>query len=298
MTRRIVAMIGACLLVSSFFGRAMAEDKVLTMSTTTSTESSGLLDVLLPEFKKDTGIDVKVLAKGTGAALKDGEDGNVDVVFVHARSKEDAFVAAGYGTKRYAVMHNDFVIVGPAEDPAAIKGLGDSIAALKKIAAAKTPFISRGDDSGTHTKEQEIWAQTGIPQTEQSQKLVVEGKEILVVSKKPADSDGWYLSIGQGMGKTLTFADEKRAYALADRGTYINYKYGKTPAVDLEVLCEGDMALANPYGVIPVNPKKFPHVKYDMAQKFADWLMSARGQGVIAGYKMEGKQLFFPDAVK
>jgi len=298
MTRRTVAMMGACLLISSFFGTAMAEDKVLTMSTTTSTESSGLLDVLLPEFKKDTGIDVKVIAKGTGAAIKDGQDGNVDVVFVHAKKKEEAFVAEGYGTKRYAVMHNDFVVLGPADDPVGIKGLNNSITALEKIAFAKKPFISRGDDSGTHTKEQSIWAQTAISQVEESRKLVLEGKETLVVSKKPANSDAWYYSIGQGMGKTLTFADEKRAYTLADRGTYINYKYGKNPAVDLEVLCEGDKALANPYGVIPVNPKKFPHVKFDMAQKFADWLISARGQGVIAGYKVEGRQLFFPDAIK
>jgi tungstate transport system substrate-binding protein len=290
-------IIGLFLLIGSLSSNAMAEEKILTMSTTTSTESSGLLDVLLPEFKKDTGIDVKVIAKGTGAALKDGEDGNVDVVFVHAKKKEDAFVKEGYGTKRYAVMHNDFVIVGPAADPAGIKGL-DSVAALKKIAAAKMPFISRGDDSGTHTKEQSIWEKTALEQVEQKQKLVLEGKETLVVSKKPAGSDSWYYSIGQGMGKTLTFADEKNAYTLADRGTYINYKYGKKPAVDLEVLCEGDAVLANPYGVIPVNPKKFPHVKYDLAQKFADWLISARGQQVIADYKVEGKQLFFPDAIK
>ena len=296
MKRNCIAIIGMYLIIGSYFGTAMAEDKVLTMSTTTSTESSGLLDVLLPEFKKDTGIAVKVIAKGTGAALKDGEDGNVDVVFVHAKKKEEAFVAAGFGTKRYAVMHNDFVLLGPANDPAGIKGLNNSIAAFKKIAAAKMPFISRGDDSGTHTKEQSIWAETAIPQVENSRKLVLEGKEVQVVSKQPADSATWYYSIGQGMGKTLTFADEKRAYTLADRGTYIAYKYGKKPAVELDVLCEGDKSLANPYGVIPVNPQKFPHVKFDLAQKFADWLMSARGQGVIAGYKVEGKQLFFPDA--
>lgn len=298
MTRRTVAMMGACLLISSFFGTAMAEDKVLTMSTTTSTESSGLLDVLLPEFKKDTGIAVKVLAKGTGAALKDGEDGNVDVVFVHALKKEKEFVEKGFGTKRYAVMHNDFVLIGPPADPAGIKGVKDSVTALEKIAASKAPFISRGDDSGTHTKEQSIWAKTSLKLVETSQSLVIEGKETKVVSKKPENSDAWYYSIGQGMGKTITFADEKNGYTIADRGTYIAYKWGKKPAVDLEVLCEGDASLANPYGVIPVNPKKFPHVKFDLAQKFTDWLMSARGQGVIAGYKVEGRQLFFPDAIK
>jgi tungstate transport system substrate-binding protein len=290
-------VIGAFLLVSASIGGAMAEDKVLTMSTTTSTESSGLLDVLLPEFKKDTGIEVKVLAKGTGAALKDGMDGNVDVVFVHAKKKEAEFVEKGFGTQRYAVMHNDFIIVGPPADPAGIKGSKDSIEALEKIAAAKAPFISRGDDSGTHTKEQEIWAKTSLKLEETSQKLVISGKEAQVVAKKPENSDVWYYSIGQGMGKTLTFADEKNAYAIADRGTYIAYKWGKTPAVDLEILFEGDETLANPYGVIPVNPKKFPHVKYDLAQQFADWLMSARGQKVIADFKLEGKQLFFPDAI-
>ncbi|MDP3478758.1 MAG: substrate-binding domain-containing protein [Desulfoprunum sp.] len=298
MTRRTIAMMGACLLISSFFGTAMAEDKVLTMSTTTSTESSGLLDVLLPEFKKDTGIAVKVLAKGTGAALKDGQDGNVDVVFVHALKKEQEFVEKGFGTKRYAVMHNDFVLIGPPADPAGIKGVKDSVAALEKIAASKAPFISRGDDSGTHTKEQSIWAKTSLKLVETSQSLVIEGKETKVVSKRPENSDAWYYSIGQGMGKTITFADEKNGYTIADRGTYIAYKWGKKPAVDLEVLCEGDASLANPYGVIPVNPKKFPHVKYDLAQQFADWLVSPRGQKVIADFKVQGKQLFFPDAIK
>ena len=297
MKKHVGAVMGFCLLLSSFVGGAMAEDKVLTMSTTTSTESSGLLDVLLPEFKKDTGIEVKVLAKGTGAALKDGQDGNVDVLFVHAKKKEEAFVKEGFGTERYAVMHNDFIVLGPPNDPAGIKGL-NSVDAFKKIAAAKIPFISRGDDSGTHTKEQSIWEKTSLKMAQQSQKVVVEGKEMQVVSKKPENSDTWYYSIGQGMGKTLTFADEKNAYTLADRGTYINYKWGKTPAVDLEILSEGDANLANPYGVIPVNPKKFPHVKYEMAKQFADWLVSARGQQVIADYKVEGKQLFFPDAIK
>jgi len=298
MKRLSWVLIGVFLLMSASFGNAMAEDKVLTMSTTTSTESSGLLDVLLPEFKKDTGIEVKVLAKGTGAALKDGMDGNVDVVFVHALQKEKEFVEKGFGTQRYAVMHNDFIVIGPAADPAGIKGAKDSIAALEKIAAAKAPFISRGDDSGTHTKEQEIWKKSSLKLVETSQKLVISGKEAQVVAKKPENSDDWYYSIGQGMGKTITFADEKNAYSIADRGTYIAYKWGKTPAVDLEILFEGDETLANPYGVIPVNPKKFPHVKFDLAQQFADWLISARGQKVIADFKLEGKQLFFPDAIK
>jgi tungstate transport system substrate-binding protein len=285
-------------LALAWVGPVAAEDKVLKMSTTTSTESSGLLGVLLPEFEKDTGIKVKVVAKGTGAAIRDGIDGNVDVIFVHAIDREKEFVDKGYGTKRYAVMHNDFIIVGPANDPAGIKGLPTSAAAMKKIADAKAPFVSRGDDSGTHTKEQELWAASGLKLVDHGLSLTKDGKTTTVAAKKPADSDSWYLSIGQGMGKTLTYADEKKAYALADRGTYISYKWGKTPGVDLEILSEGDELLANPYGVIPVNPQKHPHVQYDMAEKFAQWLVSARGQGVIAGFLLEGKQLFFPDAIK
>ncbi len=285
-------------LALAWVGPAGAEDKVLKMSTTTSTESSGLLGVLLPEFEKDTGIKVKVVAKGTGAAIRDGIDGNVDVIFVHAIDREKEFVDKGFGTKRYAVMHNDFIIVGPPNDPAGIKGLPTAAAAMKKIADAKAPFVSRGDDSGTHTKEQELWAASGLKLVDHGLSLTKDGKTTTVAAKKPADSDSWYLSIGQGMGKTLTYADEKKAYALADRGTYISYKWGKTPGVDLEILSEGDQLLANPYGVIPVNPQKHPHVQYDMAEKFAQWLVSPRGQGVIAGFLLEGKQLFFPDAIK
>ena len=297
--RRIVFAVTGLLLLFTVSGTFVsAYDKVLKMSTTTSTESSGLLNVLLPAFEKDEGIKVKVIAKGTGAAIRDGMDGNVDVIFVHAKDREMEFVEKGYGTKRYAVMHNDFIIIGPASDPAGIKGSKDSAEALKKIAAAKVPFISRGDDSGTHTKEQEIWAAAGITLIDHDVTLVKEGKEVKVSSKKPADSDSWYISIGQGMGKTITFADEKQAYTLSDRGTYISYKFGKKPAVDAEILFEGDELLANPYGVIPVNPEKFPNVQYDLAMKFTTWLISARGQGLIAGYLLEGKQLFFPDAMK
>ena len=297
--RRIVFAVTGLLLLFTVSGTFVsADDKVLKMSTTTSTESSGLLNVLLPAFEKDEGIKVKVIAKGTGAAIRDGMDGNVDVIFVHAKDREMEFVEKGYGTKRYAVMHNDFIIIGPASDPAGIKGSKDSAEALKKIAAAKVPFISRGDDSGTHTKEQEIWAAAGITLIDHDVTLVKEGKEVKVSSKKPADSDIWYISIGQGMGKTITFADEKQAYTLSDRGTYISYKFGKKPAVDAEILFEGDELLANPYGVIPVNPEKFPNVQYDLAMKFTTWLISARGQGLIAGYLLEGKQLFFPDAMK
>lgn len=279
-------------------GQAWSEDKVLKMSTTTSTQSSGLLDVLLPEFEKAEGIKVKVIAKGTGAAIRDGVDGNVDIIFVHAKGREKKFVEEGWGTKRYAVMHNDFVILGPAADPAKIKGMKDATAALKNIAEAKAQFISRGDDSGTHTKEQNLWKATGLALVEDTQTIIKKGKEKKVTSNKPADSDKWYKAIGQGMGKSITFADEKQAYLLSDRGTYIKYKFGKTPAIELDVLCEGDELLANPYGIIPVNPEKHKHVKNDLAMKFTEWITSAKGQKLINDYRLEGKQLFYPDAVE
>lgn len=295
--KKIIIWLGIFCLIGSFAGNAFSEEKVLKMSTTTSTESSGLLDVLLPEFKKDTGIEVKVVAKGTGAAIRDGVDGNVDVIFVHARVPEDKFVADGFGTKRYAVMHNDFVIIGPDADPAGIKGMSDAGKALAKIAAAKAIFVSRGDDSGTHTKEQALWVESGVALTKQTQKIITKGKEKEISFNVPADGGDWYMSIGQGMGKTITFAEEKQGYTMTDRGTYIKYKYGKTPAVELDILCEGGEALANPYGIIPVNPAKHPHVQHDLAMQFVNWIISEKGQKLIGGYQLEGKQLFFPDAL-
>lgn len=275
---------------------AGAGDKVLKMSTTTSTQASGLLDVLLPALEKDTGITVKVIAKGTGAAIRDGADGNVDVIFVHAKGREEKFVADGLGTKRYAVMHNDFVILGPDSDPAGIKGMQDAGAALKKIAEAKTPFISRGDDSGTHTKEQALWEASGVTLESTTGTIVKKGAEKKVTYSRPAGGE-WYLSVGQGMGKALTMADEKGAYILADRGTYIKYKFGRDVPINLNVLSEGDPALANPYGVIPINPKKHPHVQFELADAFAKWLTSKKGQELIGGYRLLGKQLFYPDAM-
>ncbi len=293
-----------CMLVSGliavvFFisGGALAEDKVLRMSTTTSTQASGLLDVLLPELEKDTGIRVKVIAKGTGAAIRDGVDGNVDVIFVHAKGREEKFVEDGYGTKRYAVMHNDFVILGPADDPAKIIGKTNASEALKQIADAKALFISRGDDSGTHTKEQALWQSTGLQLEKITNTIVKKGKKKEIALVQPEDSEKWYLSIGQGMGKTIMVADEKKAYSLADRGTYIKYKFGRDVPVELDVLCEGDPMLANPYGIIPINPLKHPHVKNKLAEEFAQWLVSDRGQAVIADYRLLGKQLFYPDAL-
>jgi len=182
----------------------------------------------------------------------------------------------GYGTRRYAVMHNDFVILGPADDPAGINGMKNAAAALKKIAAAGALFVSRGDDSGTHTKEQALWKATGLPMVKETTVISQKGKKREITFLHPEGMGKWYLSIGQGMGKVMTFSDEKRAYTLSDRGTYIKYKHGRDVAIDLDVLCEGDVVLANPYGVIPINPKKHPHVQFDLAEEFAQGLVSKK----------------------
>ena len=282
------------LLVLAVPGLAFAQDKILKMSTTTSTESSGLLEVLLPEFKKDTGIEVKVVAKGTGAAIRDGVDGNVDVIFVHDPAREDKFVADGFGTKRYYVMYNDFLLIGPAADPVGAKS-ADATEAMKKIAMSEAVFVSRGDDSGTHAKEQELWKATGLPLKEEDTIFKAKDKDVTFKAVHP-EGMKMFMSIGQGMGKTLTFAEEKQGYTITDRGTYVQYKYGRPEGLDLEPISEGDKTLFNPYGVIPVNPEKHPHVRFDLADTFAKWLVSERGQKVIADYKLLDKQLFFPDA--
>jgi tungstate transport system substrate-binding protein len=272
-------------------------EQVIKMSTTTSTQNSGLLDVLLPELEKDTGIKVKVFAKGTGAAIRDGMDGNVDIIFVHAKAREEKFVEEGYGAYRLGVMHNDFVIIGPESDPAGIKGMTKAAEALKKIADAQAKFVSRGDDSGTHTKEQALWKVSGAALETTKKEIVKKGKTREISFTNPKGLGRWYFSIGQGMGKTLTFAEEKQAHTLTDRGTYLNYKLGREQGLDLEILCEGDDALYNPYGIIPINPKKFSHVQFEAADRFAKWLVSEKAQGLIAGYKIQGQQAFFPDAV-
>lgn len=298
LVKKLILIIPVCFYLMCPVSGVAVGSEIIKMSTTTSTENSGLLDVLLPEFTKDTGIRVKVFSKGTGAAIRDGIDGNVDVIFVHAKAKEEKFIADGYGTRRYAVMHNDFIVLGSQDDPAGIRGMQKASEALKRIAAKGALFISRGDDSGTHTKEQELWKTTGLDLEVQKSTIFKKGKKRAVSFIYPKGSDKWYLSIGQGMGKTITFADEKKAYTLADRGTYIKYKYGRDAGLDLEIMCEGDTVLHNPYGVIPVNPDKHPHVKYKQAKQFADWLVSPKGQSLISSYRLNGKQLFYPDALK
>lgn len=259
----------AALTLFALLAPAQATER-LRMSTTTSTENSGLLAVLLPPFERANDVHVDVIAVGTGKALKLGENGDVDVVFVHARPAEDRFVAEGYGVDRRDVMHNDFVLVGPAADPAKVAQATGAAEALARIMDARAPFISRGDDSGTHKKERALWRAGG---------------------REPEGR--WYQEAGQGMGAVLQMAGEKNAYALADRGTFIAYQ-GK---VDLVVLFEGDPALFNPYGIIAVNPARHPHVRHDLATRLMDFITGPEGQGIIAGYRLNGKQLFFPDAL-
>jgi tungstate transport system substrate-binding protein len=237
------------------------------MATTTSTENTGLLGVLLPAFEKQCGCRVDVIAVGTGAALKLGESGDVDVVFVHARQLEDRFVAAGYGVGRRDVMYNDFVILGPADDPASVRRASTAAEAFMWIAAKQVPFVSRGDDSGTYQKERELWQAAGI---------------------KPVGN--WYQMVGQGMGEVILMATEKRAYTLADRGTYNAFRNGKT---DLKILFQGEKGLFNPYGVIAVNPNRFPHVKYQLAMEFIEFVTGHDGQAIIANYKVNGDPIFF-----
>jgi tungstate transport system substrate-binding protein len=297
MSRRYAVLSIAILAMFFLYSGGLCEEKIIKMSTTTSTENSGLLDVLLPEFTKDTGIRVKVFAKGTGAAIRDGIDGNVDIVFVHDRAKEDKFMADGYGAYRLSVMHNDFILLGPKNDPAGIMGL-PAAKALQKIVKSKSAFISRGDDSGTQAKEQELWRLSGVTLNTKRTETIKDSKTASFEYTYPEDLGDRYVSIGQGMGKTLTYAEEKQAYTLADRGTYLEYQYGRERGLDLAILCEGDADLANPYGIIPVNPNKYPDVKFTEADKLAKWLVSERGQKIIADYKIQGHQAFFPDAMK
>lgn len=264
--RRIHAAVLVLLFAVTFCSFSSAQQR-LKMSTTTSTENSGLLKVLLPPFEKQCNCRVEVIAVGTGKAIKVAESGDVDVVFVHARKLEDKFVADGFGVNRRDVMYNDFVVLGPAKDPAGVKSAKTSAEAFKKIADHKAVFVSRGDESGTHQKEKEIWAAAGV---------------------QPSGS--WYRSAGQGMGEVIMMATEMRGYTLADRGTYNAFRHGKT---DLQIVFQNEKGLFNPYGVIAVNPQKFPNVKYDLAMKFVNFVTSPQGQKIIANYKVEGDPVFF-----
>jgi len=270
--RRLVSTwLVAVALAASALTAARAQERFIVMASTTSTEQSGLFGHLLPIFKQATGIDVRVVALGTGQALDSGRRGDADVVFVHDQAAEEKFVAEGFSLKRLPVMYNDFVVIGPKTDPAGLRG-ADVTAALKKLAAGSAAFISRGDKSGTHAAELRYWNAAGVD----------------VVAAKPAG----YKECGCGMGPALNMAASINAYVLADRGTWLNFKNRG----DLAILVEGDKRLFNQYGVMVVNPARHPHVKVALAQSFADWVTSPAGQAAIASYRIGGEQLFFPNA--
>ncbi len=250
---------------------ALAQDRSIVVASTTSTQDSGLFGYLLPIVKEKTGITVKVLAQGTGQALDTARRGDADVVFVHAKSAEEKFLAEGWGVKRFPVMYNDFILIGPKDDPAGVKGK-DILTALQTIKAKAAPFISRGDRSGTNIAELALWKAAGVNIT--------------------SDKGPWYREIGQGMGAALNMASASNAYVLSDRGTWLAFKNRG----DLAIVVEGDKRLFNQYGVMLVNPAKHPNVKADLGQAFIDWLISPEGQKVIAGYKINGQQLFYPNS--
>jgi tungstate transport system substrate-binding protein len=270
--KRFIA-ITAVLLVVCSVGYLGAADRFITIASTTSTYNSGLFDYIHPVFTKDTGIKVRVVAKGTGASIRLAQECNADVIVVHAKQKELKFVREGYGVKRFDLMYNDFIIVGSAKDPAGIKGMKSAPSAFKKVAKSGNTFASRGDNSGTHTKEKNIWKKAGVN-----------------------PSGGWYKSLGQGMGATLRVANEMGCYTLTDRGTWLAFKEKMGRKLELAILVEGDPILFNQYGIIAVNPKKCRNVKKRMAQQYVDWMTSPRAQRLIGSYKKFGEVLFTPNA--
>lgn len=275
MIRRAFLALAAILVAGVMAGQpALADDKFIVVQSTTSTQNSGLFDFLLPIFKDKIGIEVRVVAVGTGQAIKNAANGDGDVLFVHSKPSEEKFVADGLGVSRSDVMYNDFVIVGPADDPAGVAGSGNVVEALRKIAETKAPFASRGDDSGTHKAELRLWKAAGID---------------------PSEASGdWYRETGSGMGATLNTGTGMGAYIMTDRATWI--AFGNKG--EYQIAVQGDDKMFNQYGVILVNPEAHPHVKAEMGQEFIDWLLSKDGQKAIADYKVDGQQLFFPNANK
>ena len=265
-----IGMFVSIYLVLSFSAIAVSKPvSLLRLATTTSTANSGLMDYLLPELTKDTGVEVQVIAVGTGKALRLGREGDVDAVLVHARNAEQAFIDGGFGVERFDVMYNDFVLIGPPEDPAQISSSGSVIEVLKKIHDSKSAFVSRGDDSGTHKKELSLWQKTGyMPQGD------------------------WYKSVGQGMGKVIQIANEMDAYTMTDRGTWLAYR----ATLNLALLYQGDPPLFNPYGIIAVNPQRHTHVNQAAANKLIKWITAEKGQRLIGEFKVKGERLFIPNA--
>jgi len=279
--RKTIILLSILLLLAAAVGCGPKEPEVLRLATTTSTADSGLLDAILPAFEEANNARVDVVAVGTGQAIELGEAGDADVILVHARAREDAFVAEGHGTERHDVMYNDFVIVGPTDDPAGVAGMSSAAEALAAIAAAGAPFASRGDDSGTHTKEMSLWETAGVT---------------------PDPAGGWYNSLGQGMGETLTFANEAGAYTMTDRGTFLSMRDNLPNLVVVvggeSIADNADPKLLNPYGVIPVNPEKSEAINAELARKFAEWLTSPEVQTMIGEFGVEtfGQPLFYPNA--
>jgi tungstate transport system substrate-binding protein len=270
--RRFVLAVAAFLIGGPAIAQDKSQDKSIVVASTTSTQDSGIFGHILPLFEAKTGIQVKVIAQGTGQALDTGRRGDADVVFVHARAAEEKFLSEGFGVKRFPVMYNDFIMVGPKSDPAGVAGTKDIVAALKALKARQIPFVSRGDRSGTHQAELALWKTAGID---------------IANEKGP-----WYREIGQGMGATLNTAGAMGAYTISDRGTWISFKNKG----DFIVAVEGDKRLFNQYGVMLVNPQKHAHVKQELGQQFIDWLISTEGQKAIGDYKIDGQQLFYPNA--
>ena len=268
-SKLIIQLILAILI---FPATSWAQQDTIILQSTTSTQNSGLLEFILPKFERETGIEVRIIAVGTGQALKNAENGDGDVVLVHARDAEEAFVEAGFGVERYDVMYNDFVIVGPANDPAGIGGSDDAVAALDKIAESQSLFASRGDDSGTYKKELALWSETDVDISDASGR--------------------WYRETGSGMGATLNVALGMEAYVLTDRATWLAFQNKRS----FEILFEGDARLFNPYGVMLVNPDRHNHVNAEDGQALIDWLISAPGQSAIGDFQVDGQQLFFPNA--
>jgi tungstate transport system substrate-binding protein len=275
LTRRLMMAFTTTTLIATCV--SFAQDKSIVVASTTSTQDSGLFGHILPLFKKKTGIDVHVISQGTGQALDTGRRGDADVVFVHAKPQEEKFVADGFGVRRYPVMYNDFILVGPKSSTGGINGTKDIVAALKAIKDKGVTFISRGDKSGTHAAELALWKVAGID---------------IAKARNDNSLGPWYKEIGQGMGAALNTASASNAYVLTDRGTWLSFKNRR----DLVIAVEGDNRLFNQYGVMLVNPEKHTHVKKELGQAFIDWLVSAEGQKAIADYKIGGQQLFFPNA--
>lgn len=259
--------------IAAFTTSSLAQDRSIVVASTTSTQDSGLFGHILPRFKEKTGIEVKLVAQGTGQALDTARRGDADVVFVHAKAQEERFVGDGFGVRRFDVMYNDFVLIGPQADPAGVKGTQDITAALRKIVDAKAPFISRGDNSGTHIAELNLWKAANLDLRQAK--------------------GSWYRDIGQGMGPALNTASASDAYVLSDRATWLSFKNRG----NLTIVVEGDQRLFNQYGIVLVNPAKHPHVKQELGQAFVDWITGPEGQAAIAGHKISGEQLFFPNAI-